>query len=405
MSEQSAGAARGETAASGEAPSFPLIFYLLVPLVALLLPVVVLEAGLALIAPVPFASEVNMYYIADDHTGFLQKPNSVGHYPGGKAYINSLGHRDDEASREKPDGVFRILVIGDSFTVGANVEQDEPYAMVMERLLRERFGDRIEVLNAGVGAWNPFQYAQYYEFHGRDFEPDLVVVGFFVGNDSYVAQNDVSETRTAIAGRRVARDKLAEVKSLTFKIWLYERFNLARWWINRGAIVFDESDVLDHNSPRDGGDFSEKYLAVQARRFARNHLQMNKRRREKMENCVVQVRRIQTLAAKDGASTFVLLIPDENQINRSLAEAVWPQEQPQRYDLDMPQSLLHDMLGEIDLPVIDPRPAFLADERRLYMNDTHWNAGGHQLAAEEIVKAIEPTISAEVSGESSPSIP
>ena len=47
----------------------------------------------------------------------------------------------------------------DSFTVGANVEQDEPYAMVMERLLRQRFGDRIEVLNAGVGAWKPVEMA------------------------------------------------------------------------------------------------------------------------------------------------------------------------------------------------------------------------------------------------------
>ncbi|MEO1083356.1 MAG: SGNH/GDSL hydrolase family protein, partial [Acidobacteriota bacterium] len=333
------------------------------------------------------------YYIPDPHTGFLQKPNSVGSYPGGAAYINDLGHRDDDATRRKADGVFRILVIGDSFTVGANVEQDEPYAQVLERLLRREFGDRIEVLNAGVGAWNPLQYAQYYEFHGRALDPDLVVVGFFVGNDSYVAQTDPGELRTAVAGRRVTREKAAaHAESLTFKIHLYQRSNIARWWLNRGAVVFDEGDVLDDGSPRDGGRFSDKYLAIQSRRFNRNHLRNNERRRQKMENCVFQVGRIRELAAEDGAPVHVLLIPDENQINRSLAEAVWPEENADRYDLDMPQALLLDMFAERGLPVVDPRPDLLAHPKRLYMNDTHWNAEGHRVAAEALHAALRPAV-------------
>ncbi|MEO1368014.1 MAG: SGNH/GDSL hydrolase family protein [Acidobacteriota bacterium] len=378
---------------AGGAARFPAAFYVLVPVLAAALPLVALELGLALFAPVPFASEVNMYYIPDPHTGFLHKPDSVGHYPGGKAFINGLGHRDDEAARRKADGVFRILVLGDSFTVGANVEQDEPYAQVLERRLRGELGDRVEVLNAGVGAWNPFQYAQYFEFHGRAFDPDLVVVGFFVGNDSYVAQNDPGQLRTAVAGRRVSREKAAaQAESLTFKIYLYQRSNLARWWLNRGAVVFDQGDVLDDGSPRDGGRFSEKYLAIQGRRFKRNHLGMGGRRREKMENCVLQVGRIQELAARDGVPVVVLLIPDENQINRSLAEAVWPDEQPARFDLDMPQTLLLAMFAERGLPLVDPRPAFLAHPDRLYMNDTHWNAEGHRVAADALVDALRPRV-------------
>ncbi|MEM8998542.1 MAG: SGNH/GDSL hydrolase family protein, partial [Acidobacteriota bacterium] len=350
------GSATGD-ASTGDSTRFPVALYLTVPLLAAALPVVALELGLALFAPVPFASEVNMYYIPDPHTGFLHKPDSVGHYPGGRAFINGLGHRDDGATRRKAGDVFRILVIGDSFTVGANVEQDEPYAQVLERRLRTELGDRVEVLNAGVGAWNPFQYAQYYEFHGRALDPDLVIVGFFVGNDSYVAQDDPGQLRTAVAGRRVSREKAeAHAERLTFKIYLYQRSHIARWWLNRGAVVFDQGDVLEDGSPRDGGRFSEKYLAIQERRFKRNHLRNSERRREKMENCVLQVGRIQELAAEDGVPVHVLLIPDENQINRSLAEAVWPEEDAGRYDLDMPQALLLDMLGERRLPTVDPRP-------------------------------------------------
>jgi hypothetical protein len=49
---------------------------------------------------------------------------------------NSHGHRDVEVTLEKPPGVFRILVLGDSLTVGANVRQEEAYPKVLEKHLR-----------------------------------------------------------------------------------------------------------------------------------------------------------------------------------------------------------------------------------------------------------------------------
>ena len=56
----------------------------------------------------------------------------------------------------KPPGVFRILVLGDSFTVGANVRQEEAYPKVLEKRLQSVYGPRIQVVNAGVGGWDPF---------------------------------------------------------------------------------------------------------------------------------------------------------------------------------------------------------------------------------------------------------
>ena len=104
----------------------------LVSLTASILAVVMIEVGLALFAPVPFASEVNLYYVPDPHTGYRMKSDSRGSYGNVPAQTNSLGYRDDEFTREKREGVFRILTIGDSFTAGAGARREDAYPQVLE---------------------------------------------------------------------------------------------------------------------------------------------------------------------------------------------------------------------------------------------------------------------------------
>jgi lysophospholipase L1-like esterase len=58
-------------------------------------------------------------------------------------YINSAGLRDDEASLQAP----RIICLGDSYTMGSGVEQQETYAQVLER------ASGWKVLNAGVSSY------------------------------------------------------------------------------------------------------------------------------------------------------------------------------------------------------------------------------------------------------------
>ncbi len=96
--------------------------------------------------------------------------------------INSLGLRDREYPHAKPEGVFRILVLGDSFTWGYGISDDEIFTELLESDLN-RAGHRVEVLNAGVSGWGTDQELLFLEKEGFNYEPDLVILAFYLYND------------------------------------------------------------------------------------------------------------------------------------------------------------------------------------------------------------------------------
>jgi len=103
--------------------------------------------------------------------------------------INSLGLRDDEFPRDKPEGEQRVLCLGDSFTFALGVAFEDLYSQRLERRLNALGGPtRFQVINAGVAGYNTRQELIYLLAEGFELEPDLVVIGFYwndlVGNDA-----------------------------------------------------------------------------------------------------------------------------------------------------------------------------------------------------------------------------
>ncbi|HEY0780996.1 MAG TPA: SGNH/GDSL hydrolase family protein [Thermoanaerobaculia bacterium] len=91
---------------------------------------------------------------------------------------NSLGYRDREHSIEKPPGVFRIVVLGDSIAAGLRVDRyEDVFPAILERLLRER-GLRAEVINFAVSGYNTQQEVETLEAKGLRYQPDLVLLEY-----------------------------------------------------------------------------------------------------------------------------------------------------------------------------------------------------------------------------------
>ena len=92
--------------------------------------------------------------------------------------INSKGLRDREYPYLKPPGTKRILVLGDSYTWGYGVTNEEIYTEVLEEALQQKY-PHYEVINGGVSGWGTDQQYLFLVNEGLKYSPDLVIVAHF----------------------------------------------------------------------------------------------------------------------------------------------------------------------------------------------------------------------------------
>lgn len=95
---------------------------------------------------------------------------------------NSKGWRDVEHDRAKPDGTYRLLILGDSFMEAFSVPLGSTMARRLEAEL-VRAGRDAEVINFGVGGYGTLQQWLAFTTEGVAYGPDLVLLGFYTYND------------------------------------------------------------------------------------------------------------------------------------------------------------------------------------------------------------------------------
>jgi lysophospholipase L1-like esterase len=89
---------------------------------------------------------------------------------------NSQGLRDDrEYAVDKPPGVLRIAMLGDSFTEGWGTAEQDTFSSRIERLYADQ-GVKAEVLNTGVGNYNSIQEVEVFLTRFYRYHPDIVVL-------------------------------------------------------------------------------------------------------------------------------------------------------------------------------------------------------------------------------------
>lgn len=119
-------------------------------------------------------------YLYDELLGWKNIPDWKATTHNRQLTINSKGLRDREYQYDKPDGVRRILVLGDSYAWGYGVADDEVFTEVLEKRLA---GDRWQVINSGVSGWGTDQEYLFLTSEGFRYAPDVVVLAFFFFND------------------------------------------------------------------------------------------------------------------------------------------------------------------------------------------------------------------------------
>lgn len=99
-----------------------------------------------------------------------------------KFITNAQGFRDvEDYSYEKPDGVLRVLSLGDSQTQGFEVRQDQTFSEISERFLKEH-GFKAQVFNTGISGFGMAEQLAFLENEGIKYKPDVVLVGFYAND-------------------------------------------------------------------------------------------------------------------------------------------------------------------------------------------------------------------------------
>lgn len=271
--------------------------------------------------------------------------------------INSKGLRDREFPYEKPKGTRRILSLGDSFAAGYGVQADETYAKVLERGLAERRvgGATWEVLNAAVGSTGTAHHLAYYLNDGRRYEPDIVLVGFFVSNDFW--DNVSCGLYTLEGGSLVKRQAPCtwqrKVQRVSSRIPAYNSLFSRSHLLNliKGEVAArhrrDLAELAERSAPSSGRGDSHAITW---------HL----------------LRELRGACAADGAQFVVVVIPA-------------PIGSPAEHR-GLEAELVRFLEAE-GIPCLNLGPAYRERSREMelsYPVDRHWNACGHEFAGGEI---------------------
>ncbi len=108
----------------------------------------------------------------------------INSYGGKVPWItNSMGFRNATPTHKtKKKNTFRILSIGDSYTAGYRVGQNETFSNLLEQQLNV-LNDTLSFEVLIVNTEDPVNGLLYLQKHGLSYNPDLIIWGITLGND------------------------------------------------------------------------------------------------------------------------------------------------------------------------------------------------------------------------------
>ncbi len=161
--------------------------------------------------------------IPDANVGRLARPDWRMQYKEAEVVTNSAGMRSRIPYTGKPDDVFRVICLGDSFVFGAAGLEEDRFCDQMQAFYSQQdirvYGKRVETLAVGLPSWTTVQEASYLSARLDAYAPDVVIM--------LTVQNDISDS----AG-------VTENGSLTTEYSIDHRANGSAVFSNTAGLTF-----------------------------------------------------------------------------------------------------------------------------------------------------------------------
>ena len=316
--------------------------------------------------------------------------------------INTDGRRDLERPVAKPPGTYRVLLLGDSFVEAMQVPIEQTFARHLEAALTRKGGPPVEVISMGVSGYGTASQYLWYREHGRAYQPDLVLLSFYPGNDvrnnsptleptlrpQYDGDGNLlrvngGKSGDATPGAEAPRGLLATSAAYTYvrKMLLTQHPALAERLATLGVV---NRAALRPVPMADGVPVDYWVYAADAPPVWRDAWAHTEHLLAGLRDAV----------AADGAHFAVMIVTAREQIYpgdwQQLLDT-YPAMRQINWDLNGPERRVLAWCERATVPCIQLSPAFVArrDEQRLHFHfDGHWTPAGHALAAETVANFL-----------------
>jgi lysophospholipase L1-like esterase len=341
-----------------------LLFRAITVSISLLVTLSVIEVALRLAWPQIFPPHPPGMYSPDDDVGYVLTPDSEWEFRRAEFWVsvqtNKTGLRGKDLRPLKKNSV-RILCLGDSFTWGWGVNDNEAYPAELEKLLQSRYPlFDVQVLNAGVPGYGTNKELEFLKKWGAHLKPNIVIVQFFSGNDfidNRFSETHANEFRDGML-YKVFRPATQQ-KPVWLRIidWLQQRSHLAYLVSNRVGYLAMRIGLLDELERSSSVYFTEE----DGRRTTDYLVGIGK------------------IADQLEARTLFVHVPEKAQVmsrpKGSLRSA----------------ALVHEAAIMAEASSVDLTLEFVKKKnlQKLYfVADPHWTSKGHKLAAQILSKQI-----------------
>lgn len=338
------------------------------------------------LGPGGFLKEGLETYVTDGYGGKVRWKN------------NATGFRNDgEVSAQPPPGVLRLLSLGDSFTAGYRVGQEETFSYLLEQWLNARYGPA-EVLVSCIE--EPALGLYYLTRFGINFQPHVVLLGVTLGNDlaqSYISLDQGSAYTLKVEHGQVQMTLSPVPKKTGYSldpkvVEIPPEYLRPRTPLEKVSRWFTRFRLVSLLHPREKAITSMYQDPDRPRLFdAVTGLGVfTQPPPPEIEEAYRRLFRLleafQVYCQGRGILFAVLLFPQRYQVNPGDWEraAAHYRLNKARFDLMGPNTRLRAFCQERAIPLIDPTQAmaarYLGTRQPLYLpqGDMHWNREGHR---------------------------
>jgi len=318
-------------------------------------------------------------FVFDPQRGDIPTPNQRGRKirPGVFDHTysnNSLGLRGSKEYTYKRQTEHRILFLGDSFTYGFGVNDDQTFPYLTEkRLLKDHLS--VEVMNSGCSGKGTDYELNFFQVLGKKFSPDLVVLCF--GANDFI-DNERGEYFRISQDGEIARKPLNNNKG-TIKTILYNLhgYNWLVSWSQAANLVKDAAIKwffrhFDPKAIKTGG------LVVSYPEYFQGY-----NNQENAKSTEIYVRNLIQSVKEAGGSLMICYIPMSIEVEGYRKNG----------NIDQDETVIKNIAQKYDEAFYSLTPVFAASPeslRKLYFipADGHWTAAGHALAAQYLSEQI-----------------